>query len=293
MKKLDFDSVDLKICQEIMRKAGKTYYFAVQIFPKEMRLATYALYAFYRVPDDIVDLNEDLSPQIKEKMLQEWIDKWNHCINNNGESDEAVLRAAYIVHKNFDIDFSYAQVFLDAMKQDLVKSRYENYAQLENYMYGSAAVVGIMMTHIIGVKSKKKPNAVVLGYAEKLGYAMQLTNFIRDICEDIDERNRIYMPEDEYKSFGIDELDFAKHKYTENWSNFLELQLHRAERFYREADQGIKYLNWQGRLSVKVASRLYESYHRLVRNSNYKVYHNKYSVSGLRKIYILVKSIFI
>lgn len=293
MQKLEYNLVDLNICQQIMKNAGKTYYFAVQIFPTEMKLATYAIYAFYRVPDDIVDLNEDLPTETKEKLLQEWIDKWEECIKNNGESDEAVLRQAYIVHQKYEIDFSYSRVFLDAMKQDLSKARYNSYAELEEYMYGSAAVVGIMMTHIIGVKSNKKPNAIVLGYAEKLGYAMQLTNFIRDICEDIDERNRIYMPEEEYKSFAIEELDFAKHRYPENWNNFLELQLHRAERFYREAEQGIKFLNWQGRVAVKVASRLYESYHKLVRKSDYKVYHNKYSVSLSRKIFVLIKSLFV
>lgn len=285
---------DIKICKEIMRKAGKTYYFAIQMFPQKIKEATYALYAFYRVPDDIVDLNEDLPISQKEAMLNEWIEKWNKCIKNEGKSDEAVLRAAYKVHQQYEIDFKYSQDFFKAMLQDLTKTRYENYAELENYMYGSAAVVGIMMTHVIGISPKTDlPKQIILDYASKLGYAMQLTNFIRDIKEDIDDRDRIYMPSEEYLNFEISELDFAKHRYPEQWNNFIELQLHRAERFYREADQGIKYLNGFGKLAVKLASRLYESYHKEIRKSGYKVYHNNYKISSVRRIFILIKTIFI
>lgn len=285
--------LDIEICQDIMKKAGKTYYFAAHLFPKRIREATYALYAFYRVPDDIVDLNEDLPAETKAKILNEWISKWNQCIANDGKSDEAVLRAAYKVHLEYFIDFKYAEVFLKAMLQDLTKDRYLNYQELEEYMYGSAAVVGIMMTHVIGVKNADMPSNVVLGFAEKLGYGMQLTNFLRDISEDIDERDRIYMPKDEYETFEIQELDFAKHKYPEKWNDFMELQLHRAERFYREADQGIKYLNWYGRLAVRLASRLYEAYHKEIRKSGYRVYHNKYKISTLKRVGILFKALFV
>lgn len=289
---------DNKICQEIMRKAGKTYYFAVQVFPKKIQLATYALYAFYRVPDDIVDLNEDLPIEDRTNLLLEWVEKWRKCIENEGKSDEAVLREAYKVHLEYKIDFKYAEAFFKAMIQDLSKTRYANYDELEEYMYGSAAVVGIMMTHLIGVRKSWDdgsglPSALTLDYASKLGYAMQLTNFMRDICEDIDDRNRIYLPEDEYLKFVIEELDFAKHKYPEQWNSFMELQLHRAERFYREAEQGVKHLNWYGQLAVKLAARLYEAYHKEIRKSGYKVYHFKYSISGFKKIYLLIKSLFV
>jgi phytoene synthase len=98
-------SIDLNICKEIMRKAGKTYYFATKIFPKEIREATYALYAFYRVPDDMVDLHEDLNLEAKTALLHEWRKKWQDCITNKGESDEAVLRTAYEVHKKYKIEF--------------------------------------------------------------------------------------------------------------------------------------------------------------------------------------------
>ena len=285
-------SIDLNICKEIMRKAGKTYYFATKIFPKEIREATYALYAFYRVPDDMVDLHEDLNLEAKTALLHEWRKKWQDCITNKGESDEAVLRAAYEVHKKYKIEFIYSQDFLDAMEQDLSKDRYQTYEELEHYMYGSAAVVGIMMTHVIGQKGEEVPSELVLDYASKLGYAMQLTNFLRDIAEDIDDRNRIYMPINEYTAFEISDIDFAKHKYPDKWKDFMELQLHRAERLYREADQGIKHLNWYGRLAVRLASRLYEAYHTEIRKSDYKVYHSKYKINGYKKLFILFKTLF-
>lgn len=283
------NSEDIKICKEITRKAGKTYYFAIQLFPKSIREATYGLYAFYRVPDDIVDLNEDLSIQAKTNLLNEWIKKWQDCLERKGQSDEAVLRVAYQVHLKYEIDFSYSYDFFKAMQQDLTKSRYESYSELEKYMYGSAAVVGIMMTHLVG----KNKSEEVFNLATKLGYAMQLTNFLRDIKEDIDDRDRIYMPSSEYKNFEIEELDFIKHRYPENWANFMELQLHRAERLYRESEQGFKYLKWYAKIAIKVASRLYENYHKQIRNSDYKVFHSNYKVPKLKRLYILLKSLFI
>jgi phytoene synthase len=280
----------LKICREIIKKSGKTYYFASKLLPKKTKEAIYILYAFFRVPDDIVDMHEDLSVEIKTKLLDEWIDKWDKCIENEGESDEAVLSESYKVHIQYKI--SYANAFFDSMKKDLIKGRYKNYDELETYMYGSAGVIATVVAHVVNRKNINMPLNIILGYAEKLGYAMQLTVFIRDICEDIDERNRIYMPVDECKIFEVTELDFAKHKYPEKWNDFIELQLHRAERLYREVDQGLKHLNWYGRFSIKLVARLYEAYHHEIRKSGYKVYHYKYKINLTKRILILIRTIF-
>jgi phytoene synthase len=284
---------DLLECKKIMKAAGKTYYFATKLFPQKIREATYILYAFYRVPDDMVDLNPDLSPSEKSDLLLGWVQKWRDCIKNNGQSEESVLRLAYQIHIEYKIDFAYSEDFLKAMIQDLTKDRYQNYAELEDYMYGSAAVVGIMMTHLIGQKNQDKPSPMVLELASKLGYAMQLTNFLRDINEDIDERSRIYLPLDELKLYGIAEQELLQKKYALKWTEFMECQLNRADQLYKQADAGIKQLNWYGRLAVRVASRLYQAYHTEIRNSEYRVFESKYKISKLKRLFILIKNLYI
>ena len=203
---------DVEFCRQIQSKNGKSYYFATKLFPKDIRSATYILYAFFRTPDEIVDNPQNSDSQIIKDELIKWKTKWEEA--KIEKSDNPVLRATANLFKKYKIPNEYADAFLLAMVQDIEKKRYKNYQELENYVYGSAAVVGLMMTYVIGYT---EPNA--LEYAKKLGYAMQLTNFLRDIDEDYVNRNRIYMPQDELaklvecKLTSIKDLEMAEGIY--------------------------------------------------------------------------------
>jgi len=185
---------------------------------------------------------------------------------------------SYVFHK-YSIPFAYSEAFLKAMQQDLQKTRYATYEELQAYMYGSAAVVGLMMTHVIGFSD---PRAIE--YAEKLGYAMQLTNFLRDIREDLDQRGRIYLPEDELERFGIREASLASGLVDENWKRFMRFQIERADRLYEEANQGIRFLRPRGRLAVRVGSDLYRMILRKIEGQDYDIFKTRARTSGWEKL---------
>ena len=194
----------------IHKHHGKSYYFAAKLFPRELQQATFALYAFFRVPDEIVDSSplateEDLA-EVKRR-LHEWGERWRHAYDV-GRSTHPVLHVTAHTFRRYNIPYEYSESFLAAMIQDTYQARYETFDDLCGYMYGSAAVVGLMMSHVIGFR----PPA--LEHAQKLGYAMQLTNFLRDIDEDYQERGRVYMPQDELARFGLNTRDIAEQRFS-------------------------------------------------------------------------------
>lgn len=279
---------EVDFCKKIMANAGPTYYWATRLMPKKIRHATYVLYAFYRVPDDIVDLHSSDPTQD----LMQWVDTWKKTISNPESSLEnsdlsPVLSAALKVHQNFNIPFDYSISFLDSMVQDLTKKNYEDYQELENYMYGSASVVGIMMTHLF----LQNPSAKVLEKAKSLGEAMQLTNFLRDIHEDLEDRKRVYMPKDELLKFGINS-DFSEFVYNQNWKDFMCFQIQRNVNLYQDGFSGLQYLPLHVSFCVKLSAVMYMSFLQQIIDSDFQVFDSKYRLLISQKLKNLVLTLF-
>jgi 15-cis-phytoene synthase len=246
---------DVEVARRLNKKHGTSYYFATCFFPKHLREATFALYAFFRVPDEFVDdrvLGEGGEKKARQ-LLEHWRTDW-HKAYQSGTSPDPVLRLNAEVFHRYQIPFAYSESFLEAMFRDLSDTRYTTYAELERYMYGSAAVVGLMMSHAIGFSDPR-----ALEYAKKLGYAMQLTNFLRDIDEDFQKRGRIYLPLDELQRFGVREAQFANQEFDANFYSLMQFQMQRAHQLYDDAEPGIALLNPEGRRAVRVASALYRA----------------------------------
>jgi 15-cis-phytoene synthase len=255
--KIALQKDDVAYCRRIAKRFGKSYAFATAFFSKEARDATYILYAFFRIPDEIVDMEPQASVQAKREKLHAWRTAWKGAYEGTLGGIRGdwlpVLRGTAVVFHTYAIPFAYSEAFLDAMEQDLVKETYATYQELEGYMYGSAAVVGLMMSYVIGFKSG------ALEYAEKLGYAMQLTNFLRDVQEDSDERSRIYLPEESMRRFGVTAEEIHAHTWSIRMRALMQYEIARARALYRDADAGILLLHHRGRFAVRIASVLYEA----------------------------------
>ncbi len=267
-----------EVCRRIHKQYGTSYYFATRLFPRDIRLATHALYAFFRIPDEIVDGQGDK----RRERLEAWIQHWQEAYHT-GVSTEPVLVAAYWVFKHFSIPYSYSEAFFAAMLEDVEVSLYETYEDLRKYMYGSAAVVGLMMTHVIGFT---QPAA--LKYAEALGYAMQLTNFTRDIREDWEERRRIYLPQDELRKFGITREQLQSGTVNEAWKVYMRFQIQRADELFEEANQGIYLLAPRGRLAVRAGSDLYRMILRKIEEQDYDVFSKRARTSFWEKVWCIL-----
>lgn len=281
---------DVSECRSIAKKFGKSYAFATAFFPKEKRNATYVLYAFFRIPDEIVDMEPDASVQAKREKLHAWRSAWKSAYEGTlGEIRGdwlSVLRSTAAVFHTYAIPFAYSEAFLDAMEQDLTKETYATYQELEQYMYGSAAVVGLMMSYVIGFQGD------ALKYAEKLGYAMQLTNFLRDVQEDRDERDRIYIPQESMKRFGVTEEEIRTHTWSVGMRALMKYEIARARALYREADTGIPLLAPRGRFAVRVASTLYEAILDKLEEQGSNPFVGRARTTWLEKVVLLIRMIF-
>lgn len=265
-------------CKEITRRYGTSYFFATQFFPKDVRLAIYAIYAFARIPDEIVD-----DPNLKDNAaaiaeLEKWRDKWLSAMQTK-TSDDAVMAAIVETFYRYEIPVADGEAFLKSMFADKQKFRYQTFAELEEYMYGSAGVIGLMVTRIVGYSSEE-----AFQYALKLGYAFQLTNFLRDIKQDSDELGRIYMPEEELNQFGLTHRDIIEHKYDENFVEFMKFQIERNREIYRESQTGIPMLAWRGRLAVKIAYVLYQAILGEIEKVDYNVYKGRVRTNFKQKL---------
>ena len=272
---------DIEHCKRIQKKYGKSYYFATRFFPKKQRLATYILYAFFRVPDELVDNGDQF---MAEKNLKQWMAKWQMAYKYK-EHEDPVLNAASWIFQEYHIPYEYSESFLKSMLMDLTKKQYNNYAELEKYMYGSAGVVGFMMSYVIGFSDQK-----ALEYAQQLGYAMQLTNFLRDIKEDLVLRERIYMPLDELNLYKVTMEDIDSGLVNERFVSFMKFQINRARELYDSSWQGIVYLNKSGRLAVSTASKLYSAILTEIEKNGYDIYTKRARTSFLRKLILIFKS---
>ncbi len=226
-------------CKEVTRKNARSFYFASFPLPIEKRNATFAMYAFCRTADDIVDEAGDEAPAVARERLNllramlDGIEK--------GQTPDHPLwgpLAASVVR--FGIPVEPLRLLLDGVESDLEPRRFETFAPLRDYCYQVASTVGLALSHIFGFDDRH-----ALDYAANMGIAMQLTNIARDIGTDY-KLGRIYVPLDEMERFGYSEKNLASHEVNEAFRRLMEFQVSRAREYYRRAFQGIRYLTRDG-----------------------------------------------
>jgi phytoene synthase len=263
---------------------GKHYYYATLFFPKKIKEQTLIIYAFVRRLDNIVD-DLNLSQKNKEKNFIEWLEEWKKaCKEQNSKYEE--LNLFYILAKKKSIDFNYINAFIESMQFDLKPVRINTFKELEKYMYGSAVVVGYFMLYIFDCFKEELKE-----YATALAQAMQLTNFIRDIKEDL-SLNRIYIPKEIYTKFNITEKDFFSLKFNKNFKNLIKELIKIAENLYKKSNIGIKKLPIKVQFPVFYASNLYKSILDEIKKNDYNIFDFKYKLKNKTKIIIFIKSIF-
>lgn len=284
-KNREFLQEGIRGCKAITRRYGTSYYFATQFFPREVRDGIYAAYAFARIPDEIVDGRTKTSREETVRLLEDWRGRWRSATAAGG-NDEPVMNSIVHHFAKFEIPSEYGEAFLRSMFMDEERSRYGNYAELEEYMYGSAGVIGLMVTRIVGYSDER-----AFHHAVKLGYAFQLTNFLRDILEDYEELGRVYLPQDEMRLFGVSDDDIAFGNYDGRFVEFMKFQIARNRQVYREALPGISMLARRGRLAVRVSYVLYSAILKEIERANYNVYKGRVRTNGRQKLWLSAKAL--
>lgn len=265
-------------CKRLNSLHGKTYYLATLLLPKSKRPFVHALYGFARYADEIVDdLASTLSPQEKADVLSTWSSKVLIGLEN-GTSDDAVGRALVDTARRFKIPQQHFVDFLHSMKMDLTVTEYQTYEDLMEYVYGSAAVIGLEMVPILGYTDK-----AAFESAKKLGVAFQLANFIRDVGEDL-ERGRIYLPLEELASFGVTREILERRTLTPEIIEALKFQIARVRKLQQEAAAGIELLDKTSRPCIRAASELYCGIVDEVEAIGYDIFNKRAKTSTLRRL---------
>ena len=271
-------------CKRLNALHGKTYYLATLLLPKAKRPFVHALYGFARYADEIVDdLASTLTDAEKAAELKTWGDGVLAGLKS-GESNDQVGRALIDTVNRFAIPHEHFVAFLHSMTMDLTVTEYANYEALMEYVYGSAAVIGLEMVPILGALSQGAYEP-----AEKLGVAFQLANFIRDVGEDLD-RGRVYLPQNELAQFGVDREMLEARKLTPQITATLKFQIERVRQLQREATPGILELEPASRPCIEAASELYCGIVDEVEAIGYDVFNKRAKTSTGRRMRVAGKA---
>ena len=265
-------------CKRLNALHGKTYYLATLLLPKSKRPFVHALYGFARYADEIVDdLASTLTPQEKAEVLSKWSSGVLAGLQN-GTSEDPVGRALVDTAKRFKIPHQHFIDFLHSMEMDLTVTQYQSYEDLLEYVYGSAAVIGLEMVPVLGYSDD-----AAFESAKKLGIAFQLANFIRDVGEDL-ERGRIYLPLDELARFGVTRELLEKRVLTPEIIDALKFQIARVRQLQLEAAPGIAMLDKTSRPCIEAASELYCGIVDEVEAIGYDIFNKRAKTSTLRRL---------
>ena len=269
-------------CKRLNNLHGKTYFLATRLLPPAKRPFVHALYGFARYADEIVDdLASTLSENEKAEALKSWGDEVLANIKS-GKSHDHIGAALVDTVNRFSIPISYFEAFLHSMTMDLTVTEYHTYEDLYEYVYGSAAVIGLQMVPILGTVSKQSMSEANIA-AEKLGTAFQLANFIRDVGEDL-TRGRVYLPVTELQSHGVSREMLEERIVTPQIKNALREQIQRVRSLQAEAKAGITLLSAQSRACIEAASELYCGIVDEVEKIDYQIFSKRAKTSNWRRL---------
>lgn len=269
-----------EIAFKIAKKSKSSFFYAFNLLPSKKRSALNAIYSFCRISDDIVD-NSVRAGENKEIILTKWKEEFLKSLAN--KSSNQFLNFVALQIKKYNIPIEHFIELLDGMQMDLTKNRYETFDELLKYCYKVASTVGLMCIEVFGYESESTKD-----FARNLGYAMQLTNIIRDFYKDA-EADRIYLPAEDLKEFGV-QIDEIKNKvFDERIKNLLKKEANRAKYYYNLAEAS---LDFYDRKKMFPALAMGEIYYRLllkIESHNYNVLSSKIKVNLREKLEIALK----
>lgn len=278
-------------CRGITRTHAKTFYMATRFLPNQKQRGIFAIYGLCRYLDDLVDEAEDLI--LNKKVSIEEVDKKLELFKSRlidvykGNSVEGPILTAFSdTLKKYNISIDLPFQLMEGVRLDLTKNRFGYFSEVYDYSYKVASVVGLMTSEVFGYADKK-----ALQYAADLGIAMQLTNILRDVGEDLN-RGRIYLPKNELQMFGLSQEDLFSKARTEHFVRFMKFQIKRARHYYKRSDKGISMLSKDSRLPVYLARHNYSRILDKIEANDYNVFDQRAYLSYTEKLAVLPRVFF-
>ncbi|MGV0791823.1 phytoene/squalene synthase family protein [Mycolicibacterium sp. XJ1819] len=273
-------------CRTINAEHGRTFFLATRMLAPEQRPAVHALYGFARRADDILD---DFDPVVsmaeRADRLQRLATRlFDRLVQGGNDEDDPSLAAVVHCARRYGIPWQLFDDFLGSMRMDLTVTDYPDRAALNRYMYGSAEVIGLQLLPVLGTVG---PRDEAAPYAAALGKAFQLTNFLRDVDEDL-QRGRVYLPADELAAYDVDRDRLmwchANQRTDEKVRRALADQHSLNRRVYDYARQGISHLRPRSRPCVAAALTLYSEILDRIEEIDFAVFSQRATVGAGRRI---------
>jgi phytoene synthase len=275
-------------CRALNSQHGRTFFLATRLLTPQQRPAVHALYGFARRADDILDdFDSSASTSERADELQRLATRLFNRMTA-GATDDGDLSLAAVVDTahRYGIPWEHFDDFLSSMRMDLSTTDYPDRAALDRYMYGSAEVIGLQMLPVLGTVCEP---AEAAPYAAALGKAFQLTNFLRDVDEDL-QRGRIYLPADELAVHQVDREVLTwchDHRRTDSRvRRALEEQHAETRRIYRFAEQGIALLHPRSRPCISAALTLYSEILDRIEELDFAVFDHRATVGTARRLQV-------
>lgn len=264
---------------------SKSFYFATRFFPEDLARSAHAVYWFCRTTDDLVD--ECPSVGQGRADLEQWALDLREAFAT-GQARHPVLSAFIDTVARHGIPHQYAYDLIEGMRMDLDGTRYATFEDLTVFCYRVASVVGLMMTHVIGFRDTADRDEG-LRRAIDLGIAMQLTNILRDVGEDL-ARGRLYLPAEDMLRFGYGEEQLRRGERNAAFRHLMDFQIARARRYFAQAEPGIALLDPRGSFAVRVAADVYARILHRIEANDYDVFSRRAVVPPAQKYWLTAKA---
>lgn len=258
----------------ITKQSRSNFYYAFLFLPKPKREALYAVYAFCRLSDDLVD--ESKAGVNPADALAQWRKALDACLDDG--VDSPIITAVGQAARRFHIPKVYFEELLNGMEMDLTRARYATFEELYPYCYRVASIVGLICIEIFGYT-----NPLTKRYAEQLGIAFQLTNILRDVGVDA-QRGRIYLPQDELQRFGYSEEELLAGRYNHAFTELMRFQCERARGFFRTASAVLTAEDERSLLAAEIMRAIYYRLLLRIEAQHYDVFRGDITIGKSRKL---------
>lgn len=265
---------------EIVRRSRSNLAFALACLPKQRRDDMYIFYAFCRVVDDLAD-DEGIPPVERRTGLL----RWSEVVHGRAENVNALEAAVAGVQQRYAVPAEEMEGIITGVSMDLEPRRYANWEELRGYCYQVAGCVGLVSTRIFGCQAPQSRD-----YAVALGYALQLTNILRDIHGDYVNGRRLYLPQDEMAAAGYTEADLAAGRMNEAFHRLMAQQIARARDWYQAAEAAHTAVDRIPLLASETMRRIYSETLALLEKDGCRVFDRRYSLPKWRKAWLVTRA---
>ena len=266
----------MSVQDRLAHAAGSNFYYSFLLLPPAKRRAIKDVYAFCRILDDIVD--QDHSGRDPYSELQFWRDEIESCYR--GIPETAFGERLSDTIDLFELPRQPFIDLIDGMEMDLKWQSYQTFADLREYCYRAASTVGLICIEIFGYESPRTRE-----YAVNLGLALQLTNILRDLKEDVD-RGRIYIPLEDLERFGYSEKHLRSHLYNAPFIQLMKFEHARASSYFEKASASLPGADRSSMFAAEIMSQIYRELLDSIANFQYDVFRNRVTISKRRKMQI-------